>query len=338
MISTDKKALIAIAVVFTLLIVGGQLLIYVVKPYNYSVEIKCEGELLTYEIKASTPTPYDVVIVDNPLDNTNLYLYKDSNYGTFNINKKTADQNLNELSDEMRIRGFSPAYKNADELISICNDSSKAKETGIVFFYGAFPVTIYNGNENSPVLKFLKNGGHIYWANGKIGQYYSYSDGRLVDIMEDPGVVFFNQNDCINIHTSKLDKDSKNRDIGLSLNIFSWKSENGLKSDLPHSVSIGYDDKNGYGSVVVAKYYGGNGSICVFGSHSSYDGRNGQKNFAQTICSCVSYKSNLISHSAGTCKNMTGTIDLSKHSGNISVYIYLGNTFVTAACYHHHIR
>jgi len=199
---------------------------------------------------------------------------------------------------------------------------------GILMMSGAFPDTVYSGNEDDPVFAWLDNMGSIFWMNGKIGHFVSHDNG-MTTALEGSDTLFFGMEGAIRtLEDSPIGKErGQDRDLGemlcVNYGVRAGDVTNGLSDKIGgKTLSIGFSDGDGYGSTTITDRGEGKGMIVVFGGGLNGDTRVAA---AQVISSGISY--NIDADEVGF---QTGTVK-GTYSGTIGpadkftdIYIFLG--------------
>lgn len=313
-------------------IVAGELYVYsenAAESYNMEATITENGANIS--ITSGISNVYDMMIIDNgSMKSVSQYLvYYDSSYGerlddTWHATGgRVLDQEyyVTQLLLQLENRGVDATKVDARELKDAM--TSEKKETqAVVIVSGALPDTVYTGNTTDIIIKWLNNGGRLYWAGNVLGKYISTPENGVVEAPEDSISLFFNT-DCQNKNETygTIPSNNEYRRM-LCLN------ENGTKYGLDHSVikdslAIGYTDGK-YSSICLTKY--GNGMICVFGGILSNEQR---ADIAQVIASGLTYCSKVVAFEHGTVTRDTVSIhaNIEKLHGNLSVFVSLGGYY-----------
>jgi hypothetical protein len=336
----SEAPILAIAAVLVVILLVGEAYIYTLDPDDlYEIGSVRTGDDINYSITSGASNEYDVVISENggfaPIDT--LYIYYDEKYVSnvedvwqpIGAKPLTQSYYISELKYQLENRGFtersSKSIKtlDAEELEKTLSGDldSTSFGKGLVIISGALPHTVYSGDPDDLVLRWISDGGTLYWAGNLLGAWYSTTDDLVpVDGYQD---LFFGA-DCLNV--SDIDKaasDITENDYRYALSLMNNRVKYGVNTSLiDGALGIGYTE-NEYSSIAFVKH--GNGMISVIaGDYSNYQ----RTDLAQIISSGLCYSSTIIGSDGGkvTREKIEGTISVEGHT-NISVYIYLGGYY-----------
>lgn len=255
-----------------------------------------------------------------------LLIYFDETYGPSQSQDyltKTKDL----LCLELSIRGVDYEMVNAEELLGRIQEdiSLGTLSFKLLFTAGAIPDIIYDCTTDSPLMKWLEQGGVLYWANGVIGR--DVSVGMSITECDGYGQLFFGIPDS-NIGTGahgyiyaseKSLHFDRLRNLGIIYNDCTYGIN--TESITDEYLSIGYTAE-GLDSLVLSKYHNGEGMIVNFGGRIA---TNSVPVFAEVIASKITYNSQIV-HSEG------GRLLFSEVKGDIAVdsaknyvlYVWIG--------------
>ena len=284
------KWLLVMAVVIVVFVLAGEAVSYWANPYNYSSDVTVTDGNITYTL-SSPSSEFAVLAYDNggfePV--TQLYVFIDGSYGGQPLSDQTTF--LNQINKELEIRGQPDAVQvNAEGLKDLMSGPGSGK--GVLMLSGAFPDTVYTGSAGDPLFTWLDDMGSIYWMNGQIGHLVSHSDGTTT-ALDGTDVLFFGMEGAVRTSTDNtigMDH-GQNRDIGEMLcvnnGVRAGDVTNGLNYNIGgKTLSIGFSDSDGYGSITLTDRGEGKGMIAVFGGGLIADNRVA---VAQVVASGISY-------------------------------------------------
>ena len=262
--------------------------------YNASASMNADG---TVSFTLSGPdTNYSYSVFSNTKIPDKLYLYYDDSYRSDFNDQYTQKEFLTVLQSMLERRGMSSTFVNANELVTVMDDHDSA----VFFVSGALPDTVYDGNTagTSPFVKWMTNGGTVYWTGPEIGRYISthdavtdhekgFFDGDVL-ISDADYEYAYNQSDMFQYTQLRYDD-----------------CMYGLRADRADSRPLSYISDGGYSSVSVAKVLGGN--VTVFGGNVSVTKNVSQVVTDRTCCADVvicglTYQSEGLDHGTGTLK------------------------------------
>ena len=317
-------ALSALVIAFVLV---GQAAAYWVNPYNYSSDVNVSDGEIAFTVSAQS-SEFSVLAYDNggfePI--SVLYVFMDPGYSS---GQSMSEQRkfIGQLKRDLEIRGFSEVVEvDAAGMGDLMSGSGSGK--GILMLSGAFPDTVYSGSAGDLVFSWLENMGSIFWLNGKIGHMVSHSDGTTT-ALEDTDQLFFGTDGAVRMsEDDPIGKErGSDRAIGemlyINASIRAGEVTNGLNCNIGgKTLSIGFSDKNGYGSTTLTDRGEGKGMIAVFGGGLSPDARAAT---AQVIASGISY--NIDADEVGfQTRSLSGTFEGTVGPADkfTDVYVFIG--------------
>jgi hypothetical protein len=329
---TDKK-LVIIALLICVIVIGGETAIYVTGTHTYSAYSDIDGN---YSVYSSGSDVYSAILTDNgSFDSIDtVYIYYDETYAslvnsvTVEVGAKTLTQEyyVEQLINTLNYRGLNNiTILNASELAEKLSGDSSSVAKGLVVLSGALPDTVYTGNSNDLILKWIGSGGSLYWAGNLLGAYYSTTDG-LISVEGDYQALFLGT-DCLNetdasTAYSEITDNSYCADLSLMNNDVRY-GVNTSSLEAGTYLTVGFED-DGYSSITFVKC--GNGMVCVMGGDYSNNQRN---DLAAVMCAGLCYSSEEICCQEGSVTRTTvnGILSIPEAHGNLVVYIYLGGYF-----------
>lgn len=326
----DKKTLYAIFAGFVIVILAGQILSYAVEPYRHEASSWDNGDgTVGYSLSSNTSSEYGVLMIDvGPVPVPDkLLIYYDEIYWSH-----TGNDYLEKMRDimcsEMGIHGVDHEIVDAEELLGrIQGDISAGDQSfRLLFTTGAIPDIIYDCTKDSPLMKWLEQGGILYWVNGVIGRNIASVSGltecegygQLFFGIPDSDISMGTQGDIYaeerSLHFDRL------RDLGIIYNDCTYGISTEHMTD--EYLSIGYTAR-GLDSLVLSKYHNGAGMIVNFGGKIA---TNSVPTIAKVIASKITYDSRIVYSEGGRLgpSEVSGdiTIDVAK---NYALYIWIGH-------------
>ena len=269
-----------------------------------------ESDILHYRIESSNAHTYQVVSLKDTLDPlVDVSIYYDPNYhsvmgdGKSSIGSRSLDQEyyVEQLSPTLKVRGISNVkIVDANELLDLMLQNGKGHS--VIVLSGALPDTVYNGESDSTVLRWLDEGGRLYWAGNVIGKYVAHMDS--VDEVKDEfgnnkGTPLFLGSNCIDegLYTAfdEVDDEDSFRDrLCLRNNATTYSLNKGLiHPDIEYKM-LGYTDGE-RASITLVSY--GEGMICVMGGEYSYHQR---VDLCEVVASNIGPKTIVLDHVSGS--------------------------------------
>ncbi len=336
-----NKGVWAVIAVFVCLMLAGEMLVYAVDPYSYDIEMTDDGNTLYYSLESSTSADYHVAVLSDTVAVGGVYCYYDSAYGVSMITHDQLSLMVEELETELDLRGA--AYEgrlDAQELADLMSadlTQGTAAEHAFICGAGAFPDTVYTGAADDLLVLWLQAGGTVYWINGVIGLYSADAQGRLTAVAGYSELLFGEGGAVNTCDDMEFAEDPGNeRELGATLSVYYSLINNGLRTDLPYSISIGFE-QGGYGSVVLVRSADGNGTIGVFGGTSlrGIFNKEAPRFLAQVVAAHLGYSTVLLDAVDGSVDDsFAGTVDLSALSGEKAAFTYLGDTVALCGKYY----
>ncbi len=155
-------------------ILAGQTIAYYIPDKDPTIKTTVEGDSVQYTVDSSTPAQCTEIHLTGTSDITQFYVYYDDDYSDISgdVSLKSAYFFLKKNFDMCST--VSVDMRDAQEIAELVG--SGAHDFGLIFFSGALPDTIYNGTMDSPIVDWLKSGGHIIWSGDLFGRYVSSED------------------------------------------------------------------------------------------------------------------------------------------------------------------
>ncbi len=331
----DKGIILTAAIVVAVILAGEAYVCLDDWDGMYGVGFSKDGDSVSVSIESGGSKTYDVVAIGNGTFSpaSEYILYYDPDHGEMlddtwhATGGKDLDQEyyISQLAVQLEIRGVQTRIADAEELKEIMGSAlSEGRCDQAVFMAsGALPDTVYSGDPSDTMVRWLSEGGRLYWAGNILGAYVSSSDGTVRQAGDGSKNLFFAegvQNTGEAYGLTPVEGDPWREALCLAGNGTAYGLD---ASRLDGALSAGYTDGT-YSSVCMVGY--GKGMVCVFGGELSNDQRS---DVAQVLASGLSNGSTLLSHVAGTATRSTvvETVDLSGTEGNVTVYAYLGGYF-----------
>ncbi|MCL2607748.1 MAG: hypothetical protein FWD92_04260 [Methanomassiliicoccaceae archaeon] len=323
-----KNAALIVTISIFAMILLGQTLAYFAVPYKYDASADITDTGVGYTVSTNSSISYTVLAYDNSRPVNVLYIYYDENYATFRITHETQQKFILNLIVELRIRGFTDVnIVNAKELSDIVS-SPYVKGDAILITSGVLPSTVYQGQTNEGIFKWVSEGGSLYWAGYAIGALYA--DGK--DIVNVPAFQqnIFGMPDSI-LMRAAVSTERSGEELSKALMLSYNNVTYGLNvSKIPGALSLGFEFENERGvfsSISLVEY--GDGMISVMGRTNTES----STAVAQMIATGVSPTSSLIGMDGGSLVRGTdaGTISWTDGENIVGVQIRMGDPTVVYA-------
>ncbi len=338
----DRKLVLTAAIVVAIILAGEAYVCLNDWDGMYGVGFSEDGDSVSVSIKSGGSKVYDIVAIGNGSFSpaSEVILYYDPGQGEMldetwhATGGKDLDQEyyISQLAVQLKIRGVDARIVDATGLKEMMETalSGEGCDQAVFMASGALPDTVYSGDPSDTVVRWLSEGGRLYWAGNILGAYISSSDGTVRQAGDGYRGLFFaegiqNTNETYGL--TPVDGNPWREALCLAGNGTAYGLD---ASKLEGALSAGYTDGT-YSSVCLVGY--GKGMVCVFGGVLSNDQRS---DVAQVIASGLSNGSTLLSHIEGTATRTTvvETVDSKGTGGNISVYAYIGGYFtVRGGCF-----
>lgn len=320
-----------------IIILGGQVITYWANPYSFDSDIELEENTLEYTLN-SPSTSYTIAILDNGsiFEIEDVRIYYDETYAS--TSRDVEKEFVRFLSNDLKLRTFNSYEENtAQDLLEMIqkdldvNNPNEITKKAIVFVSGSLPEILYDGTSNSDLIKWLKLGGTIYWANNSLGKYYSTtptadSPSKLVEVPNSNTLFLGGTSSAINdtggAYGMEIVADGG---FGKKLSLEYNQCIYGVNGSLIQgkSFSTGYTI-NDYASITFNQVADGKGMAVIFGGDLvRYD----SLYVSQAIACGATYDTKVIDIQTGTKYRgtTTGTIELESPPTRFDVFIYFGN-------------
>lgn len=329
--------IIVTAIILCAAILVGEVLTYSQDVHGYGAEAEWSGDLVDYRVSSSGADVYDAVLVDNgarpPIDA--LMLYVDDLYDRY-YEEASESSDPPILSQQyfaeqvkafLGFRSFSCTEICHDDgligfiLATVDDPSGKA----IMVSSYALPSEIYDGTDDCPLIRWISNGGTLYWVGSEIGRFHR--DDLGLHAVEGNQELFLGAQDCLNTAGSLVA--NERIDNGFT-DAFCLKNSNVLNGvdvgKVSGALGIGYSE-NGYSSIALVPF--GTGSICVFAGIFDI---NQFDDIGQVVSSGLTSDSAIIGHVRGDVKRgeVSGSMRFDPPS-DPTLYIYIGGTYTKFA-------
>lgn len=338
---TDKRSdrpAIAIALVIIAVILIGEVIVYTSDYTDYSADATLTDGTVSYDVTSGGTKPYSVVVNDNDdyTGTDTLYIYYDETYPTdyedvdVSIGAQVLDQKYytEQVVNLLKSRNYhNIVFVDSEQLAeALAEDvsSGTCRGSGLLMTSGVFPDTVYKGDSNDPIMRWMSEGGSLFWVGNLIGAYYASPDGlHPVDGYQS---LFFGS-ECLNTGDadaaySEISGNDYTHALSLQNNNVKYAVNPDMLPEDRTNLSIGFTE-DGYSSITLVQY--GAGMVCVLGGDFSnyqiYD-------LVQTIASGLGPQSTMVSLRTGTVSNGTETGTIEDVTGrNLSAFIYLGGYY-----------
>ncbi len=316
---------LVIGVILCSIIIVGEYSIYAVDIYDFDVDATSDGGGVYYSVRSSGSSRFDAILFLNSSAVKDVFIFVDEKYDEHygNIENRGPhyiyDQSYvaDQYSKQLKARGVDVTSSDSKGLYDyITGTMSAPSGHAILVSSYALPSSVYTGDADDILLKWISGGGRLYWIGSEAGRYY-HSDGGLVTV-SDNQMLLFGSDDSINIGETFVAEHEIQNGFREALSLQNSRVTYGLKvssSDL----SIGYE-QDGYASIAFAEY--GLGDICVIAGKSSIEQ---MADIGQVIASGICHDTVIVEHITGNvCRGaVKGTFD---GTGD-SVYLYIGGIY-----------
>ena len=317
-------------VVFIAVILLGQFISYN-NPYYSNFSVERDGDETHFNIDSNLSLDYTAVSLDNGgLYQIDRYVaFYDDSYPMPGRADRILDS-LNWLQHDLKKYRVALHIEKIPEIIKIINELDT--KTALIFATGTLPAEIYDGTSDSPLFKWLKAGGVMYWLNGKIGSTCAEQGTSELQNISNSDILFFGVDDVVRkdkgtVYARNL-TDGSLTDI---LKIYFNECTNGVDLSKLTTSSLGLDyTYEDYSSVAFVKYHDGAGMICNLGGTLNHDTAH---SIAQTIAPKLTYMSMVVDHHKGQIsKDPAGSLQCAV--GETDVFIFIGMmTVIGGQCF-----
>lgn len=316
---------LVIGVILCSVIIIGEYSVYAVDIYDYDADVASDDAGIHYSITSSGSSRFDAVLFSGSVQIKDVFIFVDGMYdehyrylgerGPHYIYDQSyvADQ----LSKQLEARGVESASSGSDGLYDYIIDTLDAPGGHAILVSSyALPSSVYTGDADDLLLRWISAGGCLYWVGSEIGRYH-HSDEGLVTV-SDNQTLFFGSDGCINIGDTSVAESGIENGFREALSLQNSRVSYGLKissSDL----GIGYE-QDGYASVAFVGY--GAGDICIIAGELSIEQ---MADIGQIIASGVRSDTRIVEHVTGNvCR---GTVTGSFEGTGDTAYLYLGGIY-----------
>jgi len=326
-----------LSVIIFAVVIIGEVVVYTSGTDDFNIDATKESGNVEYTISVNGAQVYTVLAMDNgsmkAMDE--IYIYYDRNYatryeydvGAIGSTPFTHDFYIDQLVKLLRNASSTPVrILSADELAKAMDDDIGTPfQKGLVVVSGALPDKVYGDSKDVDVFDWLNDGGRLYWAGNLLGKYIATADGIETASSVDQNKFFA---DSLNTgDTSFVDKDDETNTLRYNLSLKNNDVRYGINvAQLPAGTNYrtaGYTD-GVYSSVAMVEY--GNGMVCVLGGNLK---KIQCSDMSQLLSSNVVHTTEVKQVFEGDVQfgKVTGKIDVSGFTGNVSIYAYLGGYF-----------
>ena len=327
------------AVLLCGIIIVGEYLTYSSDAHDLWADAEWGEGYVDYSIHSSGSDPYSSVLIDNsgrvPVSELTILVddgYLDNfQYAMSDGSALFIDQDYYEsqIKGALRIRGFTAVQDCTSSSLHDYLESTSDSATGrglLVMTY-ALPMDVYDGTSDCLLLRWMSNGGTLYWVGSEIGSYYL--DGKKL-IRVDNNQKLFLGSDCINVDGPDVAGSMVDNGFCSSL-LFKGP---GIRfsadpSAIGDALGMGYVE-SGYCTIVFASY--GKGQTCIFGGPSDI---NQIEDIGQVIASGITCCSTIVGCSSGVVTRSTIESSFDILTDSSVLYIYLGGYYVNYGCRFH---
>ncbi|MCQ2070369.1 MAG: hypothetical protein MJZ68_04500 [archaeon] len=329
------------AVVLCAIVFIGEYTTYYTEPDDREIDAAWNGNNVTLTLKSTGSDWYTAVLFDNngSVPPERLYIYTDPDYDRFYSEACSisgdrafpsyADQKsfAEEIALSLKVRGFRDVSTVDDEgLADILKETVESpSKLGLLVSSFSLPSTVYSGGSDDLLMKWIRNGGSLYWAGSEIGKIYKDSDG--LHKVDGNQTLFFGKDGVLNTSyerpTEYVSTEVVDNMLFKALALRCGNTKFGLNINGMDGIQAGFV-QNGHATVSIVSI--GKGSICIVGGINNMEQRD---DLCQTIASGITGKTVVESISNGdvTRKTVERTIPVS--CDDPYLYVYFGGIFVT---------
>ena len=330
----SDTALVLSAVLILVIVLGGEVVTYTSDFTSYNADVRYTDDGIEYSVSADGSKTYSVIMSENGsykgIDG--LYIYYDETYrsdyedvlvpvGARELNQ---EYYVEQLTPTLRYRGIQDiTVVDAEELkTALESDSADGTATkGLVVISGALPDTVYKGNADDLVFKWMSCGDSLYWLGNLIGANYATQDA-LVPV--DGYQQLFFGSECLNTgDTVKAygEIDGYCSALCLTNNCVKYSVDGSRLPAGTNHTEIGFTE-DGYSSVSLVGF--GKGMVCILGGDYSNNQRN---DLAQVIASGIGPESSIVASESGTVTR--GTVDgtMQAEGENLVTFVFMGGYY-----------
>lgn len=325
------------AIVLCAAILVGEVLTYSQDVHGYGAEAAWGEGRVDYRISSSGGDVYDALLVDNggrPAIDA-LMLFVDDRYDEYYRDASEASDPpilsqayfAEQVEAFLEFRSFSGAESCHDEGLiefiatTLADPSGKA----ILVSSYALPSEVYDGTAGCPLMRWISNGGTLYWVGSEIGRFYRDDSGlHTVDGNQE---LFLGVRGCVNTAGSTIATEKIDNGFADALCLKNSNVMNGVDvSKVEGALGVGYSG-GGYSTIALASC--GSGSICIFAGIFDI---NLFDDIGQVVSSGLTSDSMILGHVRGDVRrgDVAGHIDFDPAS-DPTLYVFIGGTYTKYA-------
>lgn len=315
------RRIMAILVGAIMIMVLGQALSYHTNAFTWNADAELEGNSLSYSINSNYKSKYSAVAFEGAkIQDSPVLIFFDENCGLDAVHWRNIRFDVQSINHELQNRGCKTRIVDSEELAEALEGTRHSKDS-LVVTAGILPRSVYDGTASSKIIKWIDEGGSLYWTGKPIGKYIGDENGTTT--VSNYSQLFFGVDNAISEKYIKV-YDWAPSGIGSHLSLSMNCTLYGLSEDLPGALSFGRSG-NGFGTAVAFPKLAG--SITVVAHESSNKAR---YDMAQTVASGITPQTKLLNFDAGYVSgSVNGILNLPPHTGNVTVYIFLGGHLST---------
>ena len=326
--------IVVTAVILCAAILVGEVLTYS-SVHHYDVDAEWGEGSVDYRVSSSGGDVYDAVLIGNARPVDKLMLYVDDRYdSTYRQALELSDPpylSQKEFAEQTKaflgFRSFKTAEICRDEGLIDFIEGTMADPVGkavLVSSY-ALPAGIYDGTADCPLMKWVGNGGMLYWAGSEIGRFYR--DDAGLHTVEGNQELFFGTSGCVNIAGSTIATEKIGNGFADAFCLKNSNVMNGVDvGKVSGALGMGYSE-NGYSSIAMVPM--GSGMVCVFAGPFDI---NQFDDIGQVVASGVAFDSTIMEHERGDVKR--GEVSsgfVFDAASDPTLYVYIGGTYTKFA-------
>ncbi len=326
-----KLSIAILAIVLCAAVFAGEYFTYYSGIHEYDASVEVDGSEVHVSISSSGSDAYTAVLIDNGGSGCveSVLIYVDENYDEYYKVAKAETSALyieqrylaEQIQNALENRSFDDVrLVGSADLEAFLDSTADPSSFGLVVMSYALPSTVYTGNIDDPLMKWVSAGGTLYWIGSEIGAYFTDSDG--LHRVEGNQVLFFGK-ECVN--TSGPTNATSVVDNGFRecLSLKNNKVLFGLDTNgIDGALQMGYIE-DGFASISMVPH--GSGAICVFGGGFDIDLID---DIGQIIAAGISPQSVIIDVSSGDVTRSKTVVTLAPLGSDSIVYAYVGGTYM----------
>ena len=326
-----KKWILVVAAAFIAMILIGEMLACG-GGLSYDSSAHRDGDTISYSVSSSGTNDYTAMLIDNHgfTSLKKLAIYIDEGYYT-NYDKASAlssvyrndvDYYADQIKRLLELRSFKyVTICDSKGLIDFVNDSSSdPRSYGILSISYSLPGDLYSGNAEDKLMKWVENGGSLYWTGSVPGEFYYNSDGELIHVTNCQEL-FFGASDCVNFGDD-VNRTVNENDFTKALSLIGERTSLGLDITKMSKqyLAMGLLDGN-YSSYTFVKY--GEGMIVQIAGWFEIVQ---MEDIAHMIASKVCYKSTMVDYEGGRVTRNTVHRSFESAEGDV-LFVFIGNNY-----------